>query len=415
MQVVFAESELGLVASLARWISPPAAAAAGAKPAAADDDAAAAPVTPSAFEAECTQLEAKGDFKGLSAKLRPALKERLAGSAATDVQNAYAILFDLLLKWKLMLGGAAELAEELAGSSPKEQAASEQELRSALLLSLYGVVQQHGDLPLRFSLLLRLIKFCAEVGALGKVLGEVDERIERVERWVAEWKLTEEQQKELWGVIFDAHAADSRTSFECALKYFSLHKAADLSSQASLKERLVQGLLITVRSPDLFRCDELSQLAVVQQLSSDAKLAPLHELLGTMARGTYAEYLAFSKGAPAQALLKEHALPVDALATKMRLLTLVSLGHASKELSYKAIAEALQVQVSDVEAWVLQAIASGLMTAKMDQVRETVAISMCAERDFGKQQWERLHGSLVDWRDSIRSLLEVMKSSRPSA
>ena len=113
----------------------------------------------------------EGRLQGPLCELRPALKERLAGSAATDVQNAYAILFDLLLKWKLMLG-ALRSSQRSSRSSPKEQAASEQELRSALLLSLYGVVQQHGDLPLRFSLLLRLIKFCAEVGALGKVLGD---------------------------------------------------------------------------------------------------------------------------------------------------------------------------------------------------------------------------------------------------
>ena len=51
----------------------------------------------------------------------------------------------------------------------------------------------------------------------------------------------------------------------------------------------------------------------------------------------------------------------------------------------------------------------------VDQVREVVAVSMCAERDFGMKQWERLHTSLVDWRDSIRSLLDVMQKAKPVA
>ena len=270
-------------------------------------------------------------------------------------------------------------------------------------------------MDLRFALLLRLIQFCEATDALSQVLGPVEERVERVERWVGEWELSEAQQKDLWGLVFDAHAADSRVSYECALKYFALHEAKDVSSQPALHKRVVQGLLITIRSPELFRCDELSQLGVVQQLEGDANFKPLYRLLQIMARETYAEFLTFAAESASKSFMKEHDLPHDALSNKMRLLTLVSLGHASKELSYQEIATALQVSVKDVEVWVMQAIGSGLITAKMDQVREVVAVSMCAERDFGKQQWERLHASLVDWRDSVTTLLEVLKTARPSA
>ena len=55
---------------------------------------------------------------------------------------------------------------------------------------------------------------------------------------------------------------------------------------------------------------------------------------------------------------------------------------------------------------------NALMAAKMDQVREVVAVSSCAERGFGKKEWQRLHVSLVDWCDSIRTLLDVLKASR---
>jgi translation initiation factor 3 subunit M len=164
-----------------------------------------------------------------------------------------------------------------------------------------------------------------------------------------------------------------------------------------------------------FRCDALSQLEVVQQLQKDKQYAPLHRLLQIVARETYTEFLAFSGDASTRTFMEKHDLSVDACARKMRLLTLVSLGHANKELTYQAVAASLKVEVADVEDWVMQAIGSGLLTAKMDQVREVVAVSMCAERDFGQKQWERLHGSLVDWRDSISNLLEVLKSSRAAA
>ena len=87
--------------------------------------------------------------------------------------------------------------------------------------------------------------------------------------------------------------------------------------------------------------------------------------------------------------------------------------HHELEDTKSKLAKALQVELPEVETWVLRAIGSGLITAKMDQVQQVVAISNCAERDFGQKQWERLHGSLTEWRDSIRSLLQVLQNSRP--
>lgn len=401
MSSTFTESETSFTAGLARWISPPPAVAEAAE---------GAPPPASALEKECVALEEKGDVRALATKLREGVAARAATAEAADVRNAYVILFELLVQWQLLSAEAEALAGELA-AKPEEKP----ELRCTLLLSLYALVQQHGALELRFALLLRLLKFCDAIGQLGKILGAPDERVARVERWVTEWELSPAQQEELWGLVFDAHASDSRIMYDCALKYFALHDKDDVQAHAALRDRIVTALLITIRSPDLFRCDELSQLSAVQQLKDDPKLAPLHRLLHIVARETYAEYLAFSAEDAAAVFMKEHELPFEACATKMRLLTLVSLGHAAKELTYSAIAEALHVAPEEVETWVMQAIGSGLITAKMDQVRQIVVVSMCAERDFGQRQWERLHGNLVEWRDSIRSLLQVLQTARPTS
>ena len=401
--VVFPETETSFTIGLARWIAPP-------TPAAATGGA--AEPTPSAFEAECAKLEGASDFKALSAKLRTGLKGKFTEGSTSDAVNAYAIFFELLTQWQLLNETAPSLADELA-SAPAELP----ERRTAVLLALYSLAQQEGaPSELRFTLLLRLVAFCTKTGDLGKVLGPVEHRVERVERWVRGWKLTDAEQKELWGLVFDAHAdASARVMYDCALKYFTLHEGAELSTLPALRERIVQGVLLTLRSPELFRCDELAHLQVVQQLKNDAEMGSLHRMLQIMASDTYAEYVAFSADAKAKALLEKHGLKTDELARKMRLLTLVSLGHVDKELTYKAIATALHVAVDEVETWVMQAIASGLITAKMDQVRELVAVSMCAERDFGQTQWKRLHGSLVDWRDSIQKLLTLLENARSVA
>ena len=44
-----------------------------------------------------------------------------------------------------------------------------------------------------------------------------------------------------------------------------------------------------------------------------------------------------------------------------------------------------------------------------------VLVSFCIEREFSEKQWGSLQESLVDWRDSIRGLLQVVQTARPQA
>ena len=84
----------------------------------------------------------------------------------------------------------------------------------------------------------------------------------------------------------------------------------------------------------------------------------------------------------ATAFMEKHGLDHEACSTKMRLLSLVSLAQAEKELGYAKIASALQVDVGEVELWCMRAIEAGLMVAKMDQVREVVVVTFCLRVSF---------------------------------
>lgn len=222
-QIVFAtNTELPFVAGLARWISPPAEPApAAAVPESGAGDAGAAPaaapaVVQSAYELECVAMEGKGEYAQLAARLRDALKGRFASAPEVEVEVAYTVLLQLLLKWELLDGSLLELADELASS--REEA----RLRRTLLLSLYGVVNQHGLVQLRFPLLTKLLSYCAAVGALDQLLGGAAKRVVTVERWMESWELSDAQKKELWGLIFDAYADDADATYENAMKCAAL-------------------------------------------------------------------------------------------------------------------------------------------------------------------------------------------------
>ena len=112
--------------------------------------------------------------------------------------------------------------------------------------------------------------------------------------------------------------------------------------------------------------------------------------------------------------MAKHGIEHEACERKMRLLSMVSLAQANKELTYASIASALHIGKDEVEMWVMEAIRNGLVNAKMDQIRELVVVSVCLERSFGTKQWACLKTSLSEWGDSVQGLLKVVLDSRPA-
>lgn len=74
----------------------------------------------------------------------------------------------------------------------------------------------------------------------------------------------------------------------------------------------------------------------------------------------------------------------------------------------------MQVPVAEVESWVVQAIAEGLIDAKMDQPASTVTVTRAMQREFGAAQWGSLQSKLRAWRDSVAGLLSMVEGPASS-
>jgi hypothetical protein len=82
----------------------------------------------------------------------------------------------------------------------------------------------------------------------------------------------------------------------------------------------------------------------VRALSSDARYAPLHELVTVFAQGSLSDYTALV--GRHGALLPSLGVDTDKSAETMRLFTLVSLASGTPVLETAAVARALQVRAS---------------------------------------------------------------------
>jgi translation initiation factor 3 subunit M len=108
--------------------------------------------------------------------------------------------------------------------------------------------------------------------------------------------------------------------------------------------------------------------------------------------------------------LKALGLEPAVAVRKLQLLTLVSLAHdaGGADITFATIAQATELPIEEVEELVLDAIAAGLLDARMDELRAVVRVGRCLHRTFGKAQWSKLHAELGQWRTTIQAVLEVM-------
>jgi translation initiation factor 3 subunit M len=120
------------------------------------------------------------------------------------------------------------------------------------------------------------------------------------------------------------------------------------------------------------------------------------------------------------------------LERKIRLLTLTSLAfdNVGRDLSYSAIAAALQVETSEVEKWaidgnkiksrhfnrstdcILVVIRAGLLSGKLSQTCQVLHINRSTSRAFERRQWEALEQRLLAWKTGLGAVLDVVASTR---
>tara|TARA_B110001450_G_C17542998_1_gene449396 strand:- start:412 stop:876 length:465 start_codon:yes stop_codon:yes gene_type:complete len=146
-------------------------------------------------------------------------------------------------------------------------------------------------------------------------------------------------------------------------------------------------------------------------LFSTTIIAPLLSLLKVFQEGKLEDYHSFIKSNGGDAVLSQWGLSAEDCSRHMRILSLSSLASEHEEIPYTVVAETLQTTSTDVEKWVIAAVSSGLLSAKMDQLRETVVVERSAIRKFDTEQWKALQSRLQLWKQNVGGILDAYKQS----
>jgi translation initiation factor 3 subunit M len=155
-------------------------------------------------------------------------------------------------------------------------------------------------------------------------------------------------------------------------------------------------------------------LPAIQALQKSTKEdASLFQLLTVFQQGKlqdYYDYIQTNKTLPG-------GLDAEKCVKYMRILSLCSLASEHEEIPYAVVASTLQIPTDDatVESWVISAVSSGLLSAKMDQLQTLVLVERCVVRRFDMEQWKQLQSRLHAWKQNVGSILQAYKQQQAAA
>ncbi|PPQ68277.1 hypothetical protein CVT26_006193 [Gymnopilus dilepis] len=230
-----------------------------------------------------------------------------------------------------------------------------------------------------------------------------------VEKWLSEWDITEEEKASFLKSIVDAYskADEPTTAYEYSLLYIKyLPPSSDAAKTASL-----DAIASALRLPTVFDFDPLFKLDAVVSIKDHE----LFSLLQVFLNNGLAEFNTWQS--QHSGVLEKYNIPAAELERKIRLLTLASLAfkHVGKNLPYSSIAEALEVNPSDVEKWVIDVIRAGLVWGKLSQTTQSLHITRATSRTFEQEQWQALEKRLVAWKTGLAGILDVVAAAKRQA
>ncbi|KAF8333692.1 hypothetical protein F5887DRAFT_992983 [Amanita rubescens] len=163
-----------------------------------------------------------------------------------------------------------------------------------------------------------------------------------------------------------------------------------------------------LRNPTVFNFDPLFRQNAVVALKGHE----LFSLLQIFANDDLLEFQAWMESHPG--VVENYDLDKSQLERKIRLLSICTLGskYIGKDLPYSKISEKLQIDVSQVESWIIDVIRTGLLSGKMSQTTQSIHVVRCTSRVFEKEQWEALEKRVLAWRTSLAGVMEVVESAK---
>lgn len=362
--------------------------------------------TSKAFVETCEACIARGDAAKL---MEIILGENVAIQSLSlddEAVSAVSLLAALLDRTK-----DSRLVEKLADSLI--QVSTNTTKTISLLATLYNM---RSDALEKVALMVKMIRLASksEPSLLDPHSSDLGKWIDasHLPSVLDEWRVEPAARRALYLAASEG-ASTPLTKQRFTLLFLETYSTSDLDAQAL--QVAEQAALGVIRDPvTLFEQQRhVLSLPAIQALKE--KSARLLELLNIVQEGNLEDYYSFIQSNGGEAILEQwEGVKPENCVRYMRILSLCSVASDHEEIPYQVVADTLQTNLKDVEMWVIAAVSSGLLTAKMDQLQGKVVVERCVVRKFDMDQWKSLQYRLHLWKQNVGRILDAYRQNLQS-
>ncbi|WWD06357.1 hypothetical protein V865_004447 [Kwoniella europaea PYCC6329] len=350
--------------------------------------------------------------KSLVAKVGE-LKGALDGLKESDVENSHLLLqytlsttFDPLSEeYSTSVKNVVEAVKKGGEASGRQ---SRVDVASRILNNTYNYLPSTSSLrPTVLLSLLSLLSTSSDISIL-PLSSEV------LSKSISQWAISSKEKVDFLLSLSQLYLSASE-----------LHKALDvliIALKESVDTKIVEkAILVNLAISDKFELDEILKIQGVKENLGNAKsVVDLYE-------GDEVENV--KKGqewAKSNAAWVEGAgipeFTAESVVRKVRLVALLALAARSetRQLEYAPIAKALGIDESEVEAVVIDAVRSKLLSARISQPLSLIKIQSISTlssstRRFGSDEWKLLEKRLNEWKVSVTEARSVVEEAQKLA
>lgn len=367
----------------------------------------------SSFISDCESCIAKAEASRL---IKTVIQDAgaMEGFFSMDTEEECVSAFSLLaaLLDKVDAEESAESETELAMklADAVSSSSGDAHRRVSILCALYNLRSDYGE---KCQLLARIVslcdKSCPELLSDEETLAPIVDA-DNLVQMLDGWGVSVEEKRNLLKTVGNSMTGNKRQIYLLLLLETYNDSIDTLVKDTEVMTIAKDAVVGAISDPiTLFNKQRgmLSWPGVVALKRDNGTLVSLLEIFQEGKLDDFKPFIAKNKD-----ILKENKLDLLSCTRHMRLLSLCSLAVEHEEIPYSAIAETLDITLPQVESWVIAAVASGLLVAKMDQLQQVVMVERCAVRKFGLEQWKVLQSRLNSWKKNVKNVLEGLKQTR---
>ncbi|XP_076036467.1 eukaryotic translation initiation factor 3 subunit m [Oratosquilla oratoria] len=256
-------------------------------------------------------------------------------------------------------------------------------------------------LGVRYHVYYTMIQVSGQIAQVQSVFHSVDKMRQTLNK--AQPPPSTEQMQQLLRLLHQT-LLSNKHSDEASKVMIELLGTYTTENASQAREDAHRCIIASLGDPHTYIMDHLLTLKPVKFLEGEL----IHDLLTIFVAEKLPGYLHFYNNH--KEFISSIGLDHEANVRKMRLLTFMQMAESNSEMSFDIIQQELKLSYEEVEGFIIEALKTKLVTARMDQSAEKVYISSVVHRTFGKAQWQALRDTLDNWKTSLALVKESMQA-----